>query len=726
MSDADAEVGATTARALAVLRARYPLSPDAWGPLGASFTALAGASAGTHAAFACFSLLLGHGHCEPEGLLGLVGEKQATGQLAALASARLWGELSVELRATPRAEHAGLVSRLVEREAQAVKARLAAQATLGPMLPVLAWSLPSLVPMRAHVALRAVPVRDREDPSHLRAYTDGRDIFLPARVAIFDRVARNELVYLRLLVHEALHLSEGSFATAAARSAFGWVAEQLRARGLLGHELDVAAPPTLKTLTALFGEHGELFFSLFNCVEDARVERRIPELLPAFAPVVELVDQAVRSLARPAVFEPLAVQVLRCLHAAVDGRAAHGLPSTFARPFAAIEPKIRAFRALAAPALRDSIMLGTELCLWCIEHLGAAARAQVLQALQDRRPVSAKSSENYVDLPSPGRRPPEQLRRGMNLDHVSRLEPADLVVPEYDFWQQRERELGASVSYEPWDPQRAAVVGRAVRCEVAIGEARGRREATFRSSGVRLDAKRFVRLLATRRAGGKLDARIFRGRDLQRTDLHATVVVDLSVSMVHYRPDGVRPLERAIGLIEDLATRLGDGAPLTILGCVDGGPERVRLFRIKERHEPLKRGVLDSLHGYSLGGFRVGAVLRALAQGAVDRTRVLLITDAGSHYVTRGVRRVWRFERELCKTCPVPGSLCDLERSFPDQLWIGDRASIFEPLEYEVADIRHALASTARVLDVHTTLLTHHWGDDLCDHTFGAGGWSKV
>ena len=251
-------------------------------------------------------------------------------------------------------------------------------------------------------------------------------------------------------------------------------------------------------------------------------------------------------------------------------------------------------------------------------------------------------------------------------------------------------------------------------------------QSAFRTSGARLDPRRLVRLLAAHKAGGTASARIFRGRERTPDDAHTTVVVDLSVSMVHYRPDGVRPLERAVGWIEELASQLGDGAPLTLWGCIDGGPEKVRMFRLKERGEPLNRATLESLHGYSLGGFRMGAILRSLAQKAVERTRVFLLTDAGSHYVTRGVRRAWDFERKLCSDCPKPGSLCDLERAFPDELWIGERATIFEPLEYEVADIRHALESTAHVLEPHVVMLTEHWGDELCDHTFGAGRWSKV
>ncbi len=729
----------TLAHALRVLRSRHPLDERRWSALEPSFLALVSGAEGKAdgkgratnlgPAFACFSLLLGHGHDEPDGLLASASHARLLAPLLELATARLWGELCAALRAEPRARHDAVLAELLEREREASRRRTEAQATLTKVLPALEWALPSLIPLRARVAIRA-EAPGESDPRGLRAYTDGRDIYLPSRIALFESPGHNELAYVRLLVHEALHLSEGSFEESACEQSARHVVRRLRARGHLADDLPSRArhPRTLRGVTELFGESGELFFNLLNCVEDSRVERRIPQVLPGFVAAVAYVDQGARALARPAAFQPSLHQLLRAVLAELSGRAARP-PAAYASSFAAVRATIATFHALPAPTLAESIVAATDLCLWFLQHMGPGERAQVVTELTRRRPVPQESYERRVDLRPPGRREPSELRPRMNLDRFSMLSAAGERVPEYDFWKSRLRDDGASVEEHAWDPRRAGVVGRAVRSEAAVAAARPVAISSFRASGARLAPARLVRLLAQRRAGGAVDGRVFRGRESQTIDAHATVVVDLSVSMVHFRPDGSRPLERAVGWIEELAANLGDGAPLTIYGCIDGGPEKVRMFRVKERGAPLTRETLESFHGYGHGGFRMGAVLRWLARKSVERTRVFLLTDTGSHYVTRGMRYVWKFEdleTKLCFDCPRPGSACDLERPFPDELWLNKNGAVFEPVEYEVEDIRHALASTAHALDPHVVLLTDSWGDALCDHTFGALGWSKV
>ncbi|HQY62800.1 MAG TPA: hypothetical protein PK141_15485 [Polyangiaceae bacterium] len=725
----------TLARALHVLRSRHPLDEDRWRALEPSFLALVSGAEGKGRAtnlgpsFACFSLLLGHGHDAPDGLLATTNHPRLLAPLLELATARLWGELCAALRVGAKTRHDAVLAELLEREREASKRRSAAQVTLTKVLPSLEWALPSLIPLRARVAIRA-EAPGESDPRGMRAYTDGRDIYLPSRIALFESPRHNELAYVRLLVHEALHLSGGSFEEGACQQAARHVVRRLREHGHLADNLPRSSryPNTLRGVTELFGESGELFFNLLNCVEDSRVERRIPALLPGFVAAVAYVDQGARALARPAVFGSSLIQLLQAVLVELAGRTAKP-PAAYAASFTEVRATLASFRALVSPTLAESIVAATDLCLWFVRHVGPGDRAQLVSELTRRRPVPQESYERRVDLRPLGRREPAEVRPRMNLDMFSSLSTEGEIVPEYDFWKARVREDGASVELHVWDPRRAGVVGRAVRSEVAVATTRPVASSSFRMSGARLSPTRLVRLLATKRAGGAVDGRVFRGREIQATDVQATVVVDLSVSMVHYRPDGARPLERAVGWIEDLATQLGDGAPLAIYGCIDGGPEKVRMFRVKERGAPLTRETLESFHGYGHGGFRMGAVLRWLAKKSVERTRVFLLTDTGSHYVTRGMRHVWKFEdleTKLCFDCPRPGSTCDLERPFPDELWLAKNGAVFEPVEYEVEDIRHALGSTSHLLDPHVVLLTENWGDALCDHTFGPLGWSKV
>ncbi len=713
-------------RAVAVLRQRYPLHDGAWVTLEESFQALCGRKGPSpHAAFACFSLFLQHGHGQYSEIFDYSNHSRLLGRLAEVASIRSWGELGAELRKEPKERHESVLVKLLEREQSQEKARTDAIVSLNRMMASLEWALPNLVPLRRRAAIRAVAPTGKTIRG-VEAYTDGRDIYLPSTVNTFPDRQHNELVYLRLLVHEALHLAEGTFATQACVDAHPRVVERLRARGLSNEDVGVLPARSLKSISKLFGDHQELFFSLLNCVEDTRIERSLSYRLPRFLPVVEYVDQALRALSTPTAFEPAAVQVLRAIQSALDGRPVTMLPRAYVSRFAPLRQQIREFGALDAPTLMHSILLATELCLWFVCNVPDEPRKTVLEALQTRRPLLTKQYEPYVDLAPPGFRGHKEFAPRMNLDHVSQLDSGGRVVPEYDFWQSIVRPEGASVLREPWDPLRVGVVGRAVRCEFAGSEKRSAPRAVFRSTGMRLDPKRFVRFSTARRAGGAVDSRIFHGRDVFRVDQQTTVVLDLSVSMMHFRPEGVRPLERAVGVVEDLAETMGDGAPLTVLGCIDGGPEKVRLMEIKGPHETLQRSTLETLHGFSMGGFRMGAILRYLALEATERQRVVLVTDTGSHYVTRGIRRVWDFDQALCADCPRANSLCDIERSFPDEVWIHHKASVFEPLEYEIADIRHAMETTADKLDVHVVLLTDYWGDDLCNHGFGIGRWSKI
>lgn len=274
---------------------------------------------------------------------------------------------------------------------------------------------------------------------------------------------------------------------------------------------------------------------------------------------------------------------------------------------------------------------------------------------------------------------------------------------------------------------RAVTQGRAVRLERPESQATTYRREALCSTGRQLDPKRFVRFLSSVKARAQVDPRIFRRRSTVGGATETIVVVDLSISMVHYDTDGARPLDRAVGVIESLAAELDGGVSMTLFGSVDPGPHEVRLFRIKESGVALDRAALQSLHGYSRGGFRSGAILRGLAARSPEaaRTPVWLITDTTNHYVTRGMNRIISFDKKLCADCPRYNSMCQMEKPYPDEGYIGDKATLYEPLEYEIEDIRRALSETSDQLDVRAVMLGDHWGDSLCDYAWGAGRWQK-
>ena len=137
----------TLAHALRVLRSRHPLDERRWSALEPSFLALVSGAEGKAdgkgratnlgPAFACFSLLLGHGHDEPDGLLASASHARLLAPLLELATARLWGELCAALRAEPKTQHNTMLAELLEREREASRRRTEAQATLTKVLPAL-------------------------------------------------------------------------------------------------------------------------------------------------------------------------------------------------------------------------------------------------------------------------------------------------------------------------------------------------------------------------------------------------------------------------------------------------------------------------------------------------------------------------------------------------------------------------------------------------------------
>ncbi len=717
---AESAAGDAPERALeALLRANQGGGADGEALRAAWAEAMAVKNATPQSAFAVFSLLQRHGK------VALLRAGSLTPWLEPFLEApteRRWGGLCRIVREPGDA--APSIRAFLKEEKAAAGRRAAATVTLAEFLPALRWVLPTLL---ASPQLRSTEIRPtslRDGLEVFTGYTDGRDIYLCPAVSLFERAAHNELAYIRLLVHEALHLVRGSFDIERLRQC---LSETAAALGTHTPRITPASTRGLSDLCELFEGRSALFFGLLNLVEDARIERHFDALAPGLSGVARAVDSAALELSSPTAFADLGGQFLRILAARLEGRASASLPTRIRARFAEVEPAVAAFRAAAAGAsLVDSARLATKLTLWMSEHLGKEVCEALSEQLRLRKPVTASDVTVHVKLSPPGFRERSTLRQRMNLSRFSApLAEAGVHVEEYDFWSDTVREAGASVVERPWDPYRAGAQGRTARAGVVEAEKRRAPIASLAATGRALDVPRFVRFLAERRGGRPADGRVFRRPTPTSTSPAVTVLLDLSASMVHFRPDGVRPIERAVGVVEEIVEQVGSG--VRILGAVDPGPHEVVLHRIKAHDEPLRRTLLDSLHAYALGGFRVGPILRALARSsaAAERSPVWILTDCGNHYVTRGMHKFISLDRKLCADCPRLASYCQIEKPFPDEGWIGERASIFEPLEYEIADIRHALDATRARLDVHAVMLGDEWSDDVCDHTWGAGQWTR-
>lgn len=187
------------ARAIAVLRQRHPLDGDAWTTLEESFRALCRRKGTSpHAAFACFSLFLQHGHGKDSEILHNHSHDRLLGPLVEVASIRSWGELGTELRKERKERHETVLINLLERERSQEKARTASIVSLNRMLASLEWALPNLVPLRRRAAIRPVAPTGKTIRG-VEAYTDGRDIYLPSAVTTFPR-SRTQRIGLPALI----------------------------------------------------------------------------------------------------------------------------------------------------------------------------------------------------------------------------------------------------------------------------------------------------------------------------------------------------------------------------------------------------------------------------------------------------------------------------------------------------------------------------------------------
>ena len=190
-----------------------------------------------------------------------------------------------------------------------------------------------------------------------------------------------------------------------------------------------------------------------------------------------------------------------------------------------------------------------------------------------------------------------------------------------------------------------------------------------------------------------------------RIPLKVTILIDLSISMEAPRHclDGDTPLSRAIQGASWVTRHLEAlGVEVAGYGACDGGPRMCQLFEVPR---PVSR-FLPAVRGVGVGGFRVGAFIRAISRNPVElgmrpfqgRHILMIFTDTDRHYISMSNESL--FETLQKSNCPACSSRdrCKVES--------GDGAInsrnneldwLFAPPAYELADIDHAVSETSCV-----------------------------
>lgn len=592
----------------------------------------------------------------------------------------------------------------------------------------------------------------------VHASTDGQRIALPDRIALAEDLATNTYAYVRLLVHEAEHISSGSFEFSFAtprgrelwkrleprRGKFRDLWRDRKRPSLLG--ADVQKMP-LSHLTAFF-EHFEpsaLARMLYNLVEDMRVERNLARKYPGLAPVVKAIDCHVASQRRA---PPLESVEANFIHALIDHARAvppnrhilRELQPAFANACGLLDT----FKEGPTEEVADSLHTTLDLVEVFENDLPDSSSESIEQALVAGDLIDfERQAHRILDR---GRRQDEEERFRDTFpwrpDHTPDLPGTWREYPEYEAVRGSVRKRASRVREVPWDPIREAP-GRLPTIELPaltsatseeVHALRGHRKSS--PMGTKIDPFLAHAQLVSLRTGRPIRGVVFERVSRPKPRAMVSFVIDLSVSMEAERRSGgalVAPLSRATQLTNSLASRLmAGGHDVGIFGAHDGGRRSVSLHVVQDWGQDAGAERVASLHALGAGGFRHGAAYRHLAwRGEEQRPGhphlIVLVTDNASHYAIPGFDRVTtELHRTRCPRC-VHRHRCPIEpRDQKIFLDAGDEeVALWHPISHETADLAHAVSSNPEVTPYLISLEDRYTDQDL-DEAVGRGHWSRV
>ena len=626
----------------------------------------------------------------------------------------------------------------------------------------LEWFSRYLAPDLLTPALRTATVNATDSGADhagsLAAWTDGRSIALPARVALAPDRGLNLWVYLTLLGHELEHLRSGSFrlrfTTAVGRLLWRrlephrhrferaretWqqgrtALENLRRAGLPVPANFTARLPNLRAFL-LHLPNPEAAHGLFNLVEDARVNYILAARAPGLGSGLELISRLEGAAPPDPRFHSLEQSFVQALGAAILGQPVRchvGTP--FARTWRMALALIEAFRCSLPASVEASALLVLDL----VELLRRELPSALSSATEDRlAAIPASSIEEVVYA---------RLLLSSEQDDAEGTWPADIidadeVDPSGPGW----------LRYSEFD-LRHGLQQDVVRLRVHGPPPSGAHRSLPRTSTApRLPLRHLIRsgrngraeeghdllpehahdLVVAHRLGLAPDRRVFRAAGSTGPGLAVTAVVDLSASMSRCaKGDHQSPLDRAAELCHALGTdTTARSIPFAILGAVDGSRRLAHLFTVKPWESRYNPATLATLRSVAGGGFRHGAVVRHLGRTLPRRMPhhrhvVVLLTDTSSHYLARGMERAFaEVHRGHCPTCGERRR-CPLEpHRFSTHINGGH--GIYLPLAYELADLADARA-TAPALSAHLVLFGRDGDDTQLDRILGPAGWTRA
>ncbi len=602
---------------------------------------------------------------------------------------------------------------------------------------------------------------DRSIEGRFTAFTDGRRIHLPPRIAVSPHAELNRWGFVRLLAHEAGHLADGtyrfSFRSPAGQRVWArlesrretfqearlrWnrdrIVERLEARG---ESVPATLRPQLTHLSAFFlhFRSPKAVHGLFNLVEDVRIERLLADRYPGLGLVAEVLSGYEAAQAPHPRLASAHANFVRALYDVAMGRVTGAfVGSAFQAAFVRAAALLERYRREPVGAVETAVETTLSLAEILSEHLPREETVRVAALLGQSRSVDPDEVSVILELvreeevDSDAWRP----RRGRNeASPPEGPRPNGERYPEYDAGQERLR--------------RDAVVVREVRLRAARGGARrgsapvvapirpsgsSRRRPFPSSDGVDLDLARAYDWHVSRRLGREGDDRIFRAPRRSDPGLAVSFVFDLSVSMEAPRA-GLAPAEPlALGIlaVRSLASALqGTDVTVGFFGAHDGGGRPVTFHVLKDHDEPQDTGVLDGLSTVGVGGFRIGTVLRHLDARsrrlpAGTRHVAVLVTDDASHYYGGGLDKMVGFvNRTHCSTCRSRGK-CTVEPRTPStSMPSGSRSQVNLSFAYERADVCHARTRLRNVRPVFL-LLGSAYPDTHLNALFGRRQWARM
>ena len=592
-------------------------------------------------------------------------------------------------------------------------------------------------------------------------YTDGKAVFLPQYVQLGSKSV-DEWVYVHIMVHELQHIKAGSFdfnfSTLGGRQLFKelrhrrpvfknklkqWDSARIINKWKAEGEVVVADKKCKLSHYNAFlmhfrheqGAHG-----LFNLLEDVRIEAIIEIQYPGLTEIGNIINRYRERLQPDAASLMPEELFMRAMQERLIGKEiAFDIPIEYQIVWQLIGPILDTCKWHAEIAsVYDSAKSTLSIIDILEDQLNAFNFNKVMEQLENntmvpaedmmlRRQISQQNSRfNIANIPKAS-----DFYKDSLPDNNGPYQSCDEWDEELEVLQ-----YGASWMRQlPWKPQRPSNLSTNSSANNEISNFFSYNSPTANnasSEGINISLELLHDYLVDWKSGQPADQRVFiddPNCPSFSQDFQITFVIDLTVSMAYAPVGSVSLLLMALRLIEVTASTLDqEQVSFRILGMHDTGRKQITCHVVKDFANPFDPNLLHSIHTQGLGGYRIGAILRALSSQITGDTRHLIvcITDAASHYTeSRPDNAFHQIATTCCATCDKlancwaePIDAREGVRS-PEEHPKCAETRLFKSIEYEISDIQHAIASNVHVTPLIVLLNGHAdnpWSQAFPEH----------